>query len=342
MTEAVQTALAPIDNVRKVLESPAMQRQMAMALPRHLTPERLTRVALTAIQQTPQLLECDRKSLYGAIITCAQLGLEPDGTLGQAYLVPFKGRVQFIPGYRGFLSLARNSGEVVSIHAHEVCDKDEFDYELGLEERLTHKPALGDRGEVTHFYAYATFKDGGHHFEVMSRQQVEAIRDRSSGWQAFTAKKVKSSPWETDFVEMGRKTLIRRIAKYLPMNVQKAAALADAYESGRHAELDDHGDLVIDVEAEEVAEEQGTSSESALDAFAGDAEGGGAKDEPPELMSEGKAKAILETAAKLGVSEEQVHEIAADLIGTDLFNVPAEYETEILSRMTKLSKKGKK
>src|SRR5581483_7497984 len=129
-----------------------MKPQLEMALPRHLTAERLLRVAMTAVQNTPKLLECDRTSLYAAVMTCAQLGLEPDGVLGQAYLVPFAGRVQFIPGYKGLITLARNSGDVVSISAHEVCKNDRFFYSFGLNERCEHVPADGDRGEVTHFY----------------------------------------------------------------------------------------------------------------------------------------------------------------------------------------------
>lgn len=229
------------ETVRQALEK--MKGQFQMALPRHLTPDRLLRVAMTAIQNTPKLLDCDRTSLYSAIMTCAQLGLEPDGVLGQAYLVPFAGRVQFIPGYKGLITLARNSGDVTSISAHEVRANDRFSYAFGLSEKLEHIPADGDRGEITHFYAVARFKDGGHHFDVMTKADVEAIRVRSPG--------KNSDPWKIHYAEMGKKTCIRRIAKYLPMNVQKAAALADSFESGRHATLNVHGDVVIDQEAQE-------------------------------------------------------------------------------------------
>ncbi|HZU91897.1 MAG TPA: recombinase RecT [Stellaceae bacterium] len=245
--------MKPIDAVRAALER--MKPQLEMALPRHLTAERLLRVAMTAVQNTPKLLECDRTSLYAAVMTCAQLGLEPDGILGQAYLVPFAGRVQFIPGYKGLISLARNSGEVTAIAAHEVREGDTFEFDFGSGEPPKHtfdirKP----RGEVIAFYAVAKFRDGGFHWDMMTRDEVDAIRDRSQGYQAALraaekAKRTPTGPWAEDYIEMGKKTVIRRIAKYLPMSVQKAAALADAYDTGTHVTLDRHGDLVIEGEA---------------------------------------------------------------------------------------------
>lgn len=240
-----KVAVKPADSVRFALEK--MKPQMAMALPKHITPERMLRVTMTAVQNTPKLLECDRTSLFSAVMLCCQLGLEPDGVLGQAYLIPFAGRVQFIPGYKGLITLARNSGDVVSIAAHEVREKDHFEYEFGLNEKLEHKPARGERGEITYFYAIARFKDGGYHWDVMTREEVLAIRDKSSGWQsAVKFKKTASSPWEAHFPEMGKKTVIRRIAKYLPMSVQKAAAIDAAYESGAFATTDAEGDIVIE------------------------------------------------------------------------------------------------
>lgn len=269
-------AIKPVEDVRATLER--LKPQMMLALPRHLTPERLCRVAMTAIQNTPKLLECDRTSLFAAIMTCAQLGLEPDGVLGQAYLVPFAGKVQLIPGYRGLISLARNSGEVRSIAAHEVCARDEFEYAYGLEPVLRHVPANGDRGDITHFYAVAHFVNGGHHFEVMTRSEVEAIRDGSSGYKTALryakAGQDPQTPWVQNFIEMGKKTAIRRISKFLPMNVQKAAALADSYDTGRHAQIGDAGELVIDVEAEPEEPKSHDVSTSGLDQFAADTKNG--------------------------------------------------------------------
>lgn len=263
-----KSALRPIDTVRADLEK--MKPQFAMALPKHLTPDRLLRVAITCVQNTPKLLKCDKASLYSAIMTCAQLGLEPDGVLGQAYLVPFscnvkdeKGnwtkvdKVQFIPGYKGLLALARNSGEVISISSHEVCENDEFEYEYGINEKLRHVPAKGERGEITYFYACAKFKGEGYHFEVMTREQIDKIRDNSQGYKASKANK-KESVWDTNYIEMGRKTAIRRIAKYLPLNVQRAVAFEDAAERGQSLKFDEHGEGLI-IEGEYTAEDDDSS-----------------------------------------------------------------------------------
>lgn len=116
----------PLEAVRQALQ--LLKPRLAVALPPHLPADRLLRVVMTVLQNTPVLLECDRASLYRAVMTCAQLGLEPDGVLGQAFLVPHRGRVQLLPGYRGLITLARNSGEVLSLNAQAVHEKDRFEY----------------------------------------------------------------------------------------------------------------------------------------------------------------------------------------------------------------------
>lgn len=269
-----------VDTVRAALE--VMKPQLAMALPQHLTPERLLRVSMTAIQNTPKLLDCDRTSLFAAVMTCAQLGLEPDGILGQAYLVPYGNKVQFIPGYKGYLALARNSGEISTVQSHEVCANDFFEYAYGIQEKLEHRPADGERGEIKYFYAYAIYKDSGHIFEVMSRADVDAIRDNSDGYKAFVAKKIKDNPWHSSYVQMGRKTAIRRLANYLPLNVQRAAVLDAAAAAGKFASTDEYGEIVIDGRAEEVGAEEQTGAAGAtakLDLLAGGMSGNG-KDTP--------------------------------------------------------------
>jgi recombination protein RecT len=237
-TKSKRRQAAPFESVRRALE--LMKPRLATALPPHLDADRLLHVVITVLQGTPALLDCDRASLYGAVMTCAQLGLEPDGVLGQAWLVPSRGKVQLVPGFRGFIALARNSGQVTSINAQAVHRNDHFDYAYGLNERLEHVPAGGDRGEITHFYAYAKFKDGGHHFDVMSRGEVDA---------AYRAGKSEDSAWVTGYAEMGKTAVIRRIAEYLPLAVQKAAALADLHEAGKNAALDELGEIVVDLSA---------------------------------------------------------------------------------------------
>ena len=230
--------------------------EIAKMLPKHLNAERLLKVAQIAATTTPDLAKCDVASLVGAIGQCAQMGLEPNTVLGHAYLVPFNTKrkdasggerwvnsVQVIIGYKGLIDLARRSGQIVSIAAHEVCQADKFDLVYGLDEKLNHTPAMGDRGEVIGFYAVAKLKDGGHCFEFMSRHQVEAIRDGSQGYQrAKKLGKESAHPWSAHFVEMGRKTAIRRLAKFLPLSVEFQTGVA--LDSMASAGKDQHNDAL--------------------------------------------------------------------------------------------------
>ena len=220
--------------------------EIAKMLPKHLNAERLLKVAQIAATTTPAIAKCDVASLVGAIGQCAQMGLEPNTVLGHAYLVPFNTKrkdangnerwvnsVQVIIGYKGLIDLARRSGQIVSIAAHEVCEHDHFDLVYGLDEKLEHRPAMGERGEVIGFYAVAKLKDGGHCFEFMSRLQVEQIMLASQS-------KGKYGPWKDNFTEMGRKTVIRRLAKYLPLSIefQTAAALDGMAEAGKDQNIE--------------------------------------------------------------------------------------------------------
>ena len=218
--------------------------EIAKMLPAHLSPDRLLKVATIAATTTPALLECEIPSLITAVGQCALFGLEPNTILGHAYLIPFNKNerdkngqwnrrklVQVVIGYKGLIDMARRSGQIVSIAAHEVCENDEFEYSYGLDETLKHRPADSNRGRVTHFYAYAKLKDGGQSFEVMSLDQINDIRDASA--KRNGAKDI-AGPWKDHFIEMGRKTVIRRLAKYLPLSVefQRATALDEAGDSG--------------------------------------------------------------------------------------------------------------
>lgn len=224
----------------------AKRNEIEKMLPKHLSPDRLLKVAQIAATTTPGLLECEVATLVSAIGQCAQMGLEPNTVLGHAYLVPFNtkrkdknGRerwvksVQVIVGYKGLIDLARRSGQIVSIAAHEVCEKDHFELIYGLEEKLEHKPELQDRGPIIGFYAVAKLVGGGHAFEFMSRQEVDEIKlgSQSGG---------KYGPWKDHYTEMGRKTVIRRLSKYLPLSVefQTATALDEMAERG----VDQHTD----------------------------------------------------------------------------------------------------
>lgn len=244
--------MKPKDQIAYLLKS--RQAEIQKMLPKHLNAERLLKVAQIAATTTPALAKCDVPSLIGAIGQCAQMGLEPNTVLGHAYLVPFNTKrkdgngnerwvnsVQVIIGYKGLIDLARRSGQIVSIAAHEVCANDHFEMVYGLDEKLEHKPGLADRGPVIGFYAVAKLVGGGHAFEFMPMRDVEEIRDNSQGWQqAVKFKKQDSHPWGAHFVEMGRKTVIRRLAKYLPLSIefQTAATLDGMAEAGKDQGLD--------------------------------------------------------------------------------------------------------
>lgn len=182
-----------------------------------MTPERMGMIAYTEIRRNPKLLQCTPQSLFGAIMQASQLGVEP-GPLGQCYLVPFWNKkagtydVQFILGYKGMIDLARRSGNIESIYAHAVMEKDSFEYSYGLNPTMNHKPALKDRGNIIGFYAVVHFRDGGNQFEYMSIDEVEKRRERS--------KAADSGPWTSDYEEMGKKTILRHMWKYLPVSVE--------------------------------------------------------------------------------------------------------------------------
>ena len=208
-----------------------MKGEIARCLPKHLTPERMARIAMTELRKTPKLQECDPLSFIAAIMQASQLGLEP-GILGSCYLIPFNnnktGKVEctFMPGYRGFLDLARRSGQIVSLVARAVYSNDEFSYEFGLKENLIHKPAMNDRGELVAVYAVALLKDGGHQFDVMSKKDVDLIKNQS--------KSKNDGPWVTHYEEMAKKTILRKLFKWLPCSVemQKAVSLDELQEAG--------------------------------------------------------------------------------------------------------------
>lgn len=206
--------------LRQLIER--MKPEIGRALPKHMDPDRVARIAVTLINQTPQLAQCTPESFLGALMTASQLGLEP-GPLGEAYLVPYGNRVTFIPGYRGLIKLAWQSNQLKHIDAHVVYDNDDFDYAYGLEPFLHHKPARGKRGGAIAVYACASFLNGGSAFVVMSIDDVEAIRSRS--------KASKNGPWVTDWDAMARKTAIKQLSKFLPLSSElRAFAQANALD----------------------------------------------------------------------------------------------------------------
>ena len=223
-------------------------KQIKSVIASNLTPEKMARIALNELRNNDFLAKIaiqNPESFVNAVIQASHLGLEIGGTLGQAYLVPFKGEIKMMPGYRGLLSLSRRSGEITSINAEIVYENDEFDLELGIEIKVKHKPRLdSSRGEPRLAYMVAHFKDGGHHFEWMGIAEIMEIKLRSSAVQS-AAKTSKKTPWDTDRDEMIRKTVIRRGWKYLPMSIemQTASVIETANDQGKSVTID--GDAVL-------------------------------------------------------------------------------------------------
>ena len=195
-----------------------MEPEIKKALPSIITPERFTRMTLTAVRSTPGLAACEPKSFLAAMMSAAQLGLEPNTPLGQAYLIPYKNNkkniseVQFQIGYKGLIDLAYRSGEVEVVQAQCVYENDKFECEYGIEPKLKHVPADGDRGKLIKIYAMFRTKSGGYGFEVMSIKDIEDHAKKYS--KSYNS---SSSPWKSNFEEMAKKTVLKRVLKYAPL-----------------------------------------------------------------------------------------------------------------------------
>lgn len=192
------------------------------ALPKQIDADRFARIAMTAVRTNPNLQKCNPMSFLAALMQSAQLGLEPNTPLGQAYLIPYGNDVQFQLGYQGILTLAYRTGQYQSIYAMPVYAQDEFEYEFGLDPKLIHKPSPEPAGAPVFYYAVYRLANGGHGFAVMSRQEVEMHRDKYSA----AAKSGRQSPWKSDFDSMALKTVLKKALKYAPKSVEFASAMA--------------------------------------------------------------------------------------------------------------------
>lgn len=247
------TAASPKKGMQDLILS--MKPQIEAALPSVLTGERFTRMVLSAMSGTPQLVQCNPQSFLGAMMQAAQLGVEPNTPLGQAYLIPYRNHgqleCQFQLGYKGLIDLAYRSGEVKDIQAREVHENDVFEYELGLEPKLKHIPAVKDRGAVIMYYAVFHTKDGGYGFEVMSRTDVEDHMKKFS-----KAANSSFSPWKTNFDEMAKKTVLKKCLKYAPLKTEfvKAVAQDSTIKKTISADMSSASDETdyIDIEAGQV------------------------------------------------------------------------------------------
>ncbi len=217
-----------------------MEHQFALAAPRGAEAQQIVRDALTALSQNPKLKECTPRSVLGGLMTMAQLGLRV-GVLGHGWLVPFwnsraewadeNGRMrrgafeaQLIVGYQGLVDLGHRSGRIKSISARTVFSNDHFHVEYGVDERLEHRPAAGDRGEPIGYYAVVRFLPDGHSFFHMTHAEMEVYRDRYAMAKTKEGKVV--GPWKDQFEGMAHKTCVRQLSKFMPKSTQLAVALA--------------------------------------------------------------------------------------------------------------------
>lgn len=234
----------------------ARQDQLARWVTGGVRPEALIRFVLLDLQQNAKLRACDPGSIYLGLLACAQTGLEPGALKGEAYLVPFGGKAQFIAGWKGLVKMARRSREVLSIGAEVVHEHDLFTLRLGTDPIINHEPARGDRGQVIGAYAVARLKNGGRELEYMDIQQLDAVR-------RIAEARGKSPAWAAWSDEMQRKTVIRRLCKRLPLGQDYfvAGQLEQAHDDGQsQAEI---LDVLTDGEASR-AEKQAAGARAML------------------------------------------------------------------------------
>jgi recombination protein RecT len=288
MTTQQQIQKSPLDRpaqnsgeLRALLSRPDVIEQIKLTLPKHMSPERLTKVMLSAVLQTPALMKCNQLTLLQSLTKLSELGLEPGAAMGHVYLIPFENKragrwdVNIIIGYRGYIELARRSGWVEQIETHVVFEDDTFELVYGLDDVrvLKHVPNWKGKRDVEKalvVYCIARLKGGASHVEVMSMDEVRTIRNRSQSWKF----KPNTGPWQDDFLEMARKTVLRRSAKYLPLSTELRDAL----------EMEDAGETTVDgavsrpalqpihVDAgQDIASQMASSAEEPEDAEAHDA-----------------------------------------------------------------------
>jgi recombination protein RecT len=309
---ATQDRASPIVVLRQNLER--MTPELKMALPAHVSVEKFQRVAMTAIQNQPDLLNCDRKSLFGAIVRLAQDGLLPDGR--EAALVKFGQQVQAMPMIAGVLKKIRQSGDVAKVSAQVVYEHDEFVWHLGFDEDVTHNPPPLDqpRGKAIGAYATAVLKDGSRLLEVMSLEEIEKVR--------AVSRAAKNGPWVAWWGEMARKTVMRRLSKRLPMSTD----LEDQLE--RDETLPDHSALI----------EQTAEPVSRLDQLEQHIEANtGPDDEPdsqtndarqPDVAATGGVDPSRATADRL-IALARNGEAFAEADVAAFHNLPAELRSEV-------------
>lgn len=210
--------------------------QIINSLPKHITEGVLMNAVLNSVRKNPKLLECTASSMLSAIMCCAETGLVPDSPAQECHLIPFNKQVTWMPGYRGLIKLARQSGDIADVESAIVCEGDKFSYRLGLKPNLIHVPKLGDdRGELMYVYAILRFKDTKirDRFEVMDKKMIDKIRAGAPG--------KNSDAWVKHPEEQSRKTVVKRLLKTAPFSPQLFSAIDrdNQIDTGEIQELHD-------------------------------------------------------------------------------------------------------
>lgn len=229
MNTAITSTSKPKNKIVEWLQSDRFRSQIAEALPSVCSTDRFMRVMFTQMQKVPRLVNCSQSSLFSALITCSSLGIEPDGR--RAHLIPYGSDCQLVIDYKGLLELVKRSGDVGLVRAEKVCENDDFVWENGL---VRHKIDFRKpRGKAYAYYACATMRDGTIQTEVMTKDEVDAIRSRSRA--------AKAGPWVTDYDEMAKKTVFRRLTKWLVLSPETV----DAIERADRTEFPAVGAVVV-------------------------------------------------------------------------------------------------
>ena len=225
-TQQLDKRRSPANSLADLLMQ--QKEQIALAIPKHMTADRMLRVCMTALRTTPKLAECTRESFLGCVMSASQLGLEPNTPLGLSYLIPRKNRkaggvteCTLLIGYQGMLELARRSGQLRRIHAYVVREGDRFEWTLGLDPNIVHTPAGSNEAKpITHAYAVARLQSGDDVFAVLTRGEIEKRRKRGASGQGI------STPWDTDYDAMALKSAVRALWAFLPKSSEMAMAVA--------------------------------------------------------------------------------------------------------------------
>lgn len=217
--KAIQKSRDPNDEIvahRRFLD--ARMAQIARWTTQGVRPEALVRFALMDMdgKKGEKLRACSPQSIYLGLLACAVTGLEPGALKQEAFLVPYAGVATFMPGYRGIIKQAKRSREVVAMWANVVFERDTIELDLGSSNRLVHKPALRDRGDIIGAYAIARMANGQDEIEWMDRDDLEAVKKASQGGPA----------WDGWADQMWRKAPYRRLGKRLPLGSDYYVALA--------------------------------------------------------------------------------------------------------------------